>query len=749
MKRLIILAVCIALYSFAMAQSALSGRVVDDNEEALENALVVIYSADSTALSYALTNASGLFNIEVDSVENGRLSASCLGYQTAWMTLPLTTQIKLLRDDNIISEVEVRARRTFTKQTTTGFVYDLSSLNFTKNQNLLTALKLVPFVDVDAEDNITINGARSYLLYLNGRPFDIGMANVVQVLQSVDAEDVRRVEVVTERDSRFNNDIPVINIITEKGALEGVYWNAMFCAQSMPNAKTGLSVLANAERLDFSISHNYDYRGQREQPIYRSVHTNDYSSALDGRGDGDWHTNVFRALMSCRMDSLNVIYADVHGQINNDRYNTQWTERLSNKQEWNESSSTRGTIECNLIYRNYFSNRTNVERFNFGYRYAYNPDKRSYATSSLQEQTDGGLAEHTLNMRGRVQLSNAHHMFLGVRSIYRKGDVDSTEGVALSYDQSVTYPFISYMGSWGRFNASLNLSCEYEHLSMHNLKQNDFYILPSASLYRSFNGWNLNLNYSRTLQRPTIVMLNPFSSSENNSFSQVGNPFLTAERRNAVSVGCFHFKGRFGLSMSLNYTHTDDVILSFQKELLDGATVVSTYGNIGELNTLTGNLFINWQPISSLVIKMNVNGGLYDLTSGSLELNQSDYTLNAFAWIDYYWADSWCAGASLIHFKQAPEPFATINAITNYSFHLDKNWLEGKLSTSFEMGNMFDEYSELKTSVTNNLFSTERVNYMTARYVGFKLSYTYQRGEKSKLKRDSYLKNSDQESGVL
>ena len=38
---------------------------------------------------------------------------------------------------------------------------------------------------------------------------------------------------------------------------------------------------------------------------------------------------------------------------------------------------------------------------------------------------------------------------------------------------------------------------------------------------------------------------------------------------------------------------------------------------------------------------------------------------------------------------------------------------------------------------------------MSTRYLGIRISYKLQHGQKSKLKRDSSLKNDDQNSGVL
>jgi len=772
MKRiLIVLIYCLAFYTIGSSQSVLiTGRIVDNNKAPISDACVIVYSQDSTLVSSGFSDSLGEFRIQADSIFCDKIRVSCLGFETVWKYLPIDGDIELTTDSHLLSEVVVKGKKTFTKQTSTGFIYDLSSINFIKGQNLLQALRLVPFVDVNSEGKISVNGDKRYTMYLNGKPFDIGMTNPVQILQSIQAKNVKKVEIVTEPDFRFSNNIPVINIITSPNSLDGVYFNGSMKYETVPNANVGTSFLAKKEHIDFSFSYNYDYQGQRSQPISQSITTNDNSTIIEGKGNGNWHTHILRALTSWRMDSLNVIYADFHTKINNDNYNTKWIEQHENtirteddNLKMSQSSATKGTLETNIIYRNYFRHNSNREHFMVGYRYTYNPDKRNYTianssknSNSLTQKTDGGVNEHTLNLLTIVPVSYQHQLSLGARTIYRKADINSTDDSGLSYSQSITYPYLNYIGTFKWFNAAVNLSCEYEYLSMTNLHESrtnstsgNFYFLPSVNVYRSFNNWRVNVIYSRSLQRPSIVMLNPFYNSENDYFHQIGNPDLKAEIKDIINVGTSFFKKRISLSLGVSYSHTDNTILYYQKESSDLGAIISSYDNIGKLSTLTGNVFVNWQPITSLVLKLNINGGLYNLKSKSLNLSQKDYTLNVFSWINYYLPNNWSVGTNIMHFKQTPEPFGTINSITNYSVHIEKSWLKGALSASLEVASPFSKYSKLENTVSNTMFSTKRVNYINARRIGLNISYTFQHGQKSKLKRDSSLINSDQHSGVL
>lgn len=769
MKCIVCILYLLTFYLIGYGQSMLiTGRVIDENQSPIPDASIMVYSQDSVLVSFGFSDSLGEFCIQTDSIKSNKIKISCLGFKSVWKYLPIDKCIELTTDSEFLSEVVIKGKRNFTKQTTSGFVYDLSNINFIKGQNLLQAIRVVPFVDIDSEGQISVNGNERCLIYHNGKPFDMAMTNPRQILQSLQAKDVNKIEIVTERDFRFGNNIPVINIITSHNSLNGVYCNGEARYKTTPNVKAGASLLAKNDFVDFSLSYNYDYQSQHNQPIYQHITTPDNTTTLQGKGDGNWHTHIFRALTSLHFDSLNVVYADIHAKINKDSYTTRWFEQSENSigtendnLNLNQNWATKGALEANMIYRNYFKRNSNQEHFSIGYRYAYNPDKRNYIQTSsgclnpITQKTAGGINEHTLNLLTIVPVSRWHQFSFGARTIYRKGEVNSSDNSGLSYSQSITYPYINYTGHFKWLNAAVNLNGEYEYLSMcdeykasTDSKSNHFYFLPSVKIYRSFDNWNINISYNRNLQRPSMLMLNPFCDSQNGYFQRVGNPDLEAEIKDNITLGAFFFKKRISMSLGLTYSHTDNAILYYQKEFSESGAIISSYDNIGRLNTLTGNIFVNWQPVSALVLKCNINGGLYNLSSGNLNLYQKDYTLNVFGWIDYYFPKNWNIGCNVMHFKQAPEPFGTVNSITNYSIHIDKTWMGGALSTSVELATPFSRYSKFKTKVSNPMFSTEKINYIIARYFGVSISYTFQQGKKSNLKRDSSLINSDQNSGV-
>ncbi|GAE19124.1 lysine 2,3-aminomutase [Bacteroides pyogenes DSM 20611 = JCM 6294] len=753
-----------------MAQTfKLKGVVTDESRNPIDYANVVCLNRDSICVGGCITDISGRFGIELDTTVSS-IRISKIGYVAKTFRQPFSSQFVLPTDNQLLKEVTVMGKASLIKQTNTGLLYELNHNKYTKGLNLLQAMRFVPMLDVTPAGRLSVIGYDNYQIYLNGKRYDIAEANTTQTLQSLPAHLVKQIEVVTTEDNRFqSNGAAIINIITEKKMLDGFSLNTSVNGTTQPTAKTSASALAKKGNVDFSLSYNYDLNTQRQQPITQDYAYPNSFVNLNGKGNGNWHKHIVRSMASWQLDTLNVIYADIHGMILKTDFKTLWEQRVRVNNEpshtsmfENRNNNTSGTIESNLIYRNYYRHSPQQERITFGYRYTYNPDRRHYSQlwtsdeSMLQDyqvKTDGGLHEHTANITYSMMIWKQCKASVGAKSIWRLGNTTTTNHADISYSQKLLYPYIRLSGTVYNVNYSLSLSSEYDYLTMktpyaEKIKHtnSEFYFTPSLEVSRSIKGMRISANYTRTTKRPTIVMLNPFFSMQNGYAASMGNPHLKSEIQNRVSLNISKFKKRFYYTIGAAYTHSDNAIIYHQTKDKENDIMVSTYDNMGKVTTLTGNLFFNWQPLTALVLKCNVNGGYYGLKYE--DKKQNDYTLNIFGWIDYYLPHNWHFGANVMHFKQTPEPNSTINAMTRYSFLVGKTWFKGRLTTNIEVSTPFQKYVAMRVNTQTPDYTIRKINYMKARYVGFNLSYTFRSGKKAKIQRDTSMKHNDQQSGV-
>lgn len=290
------------------------------------------------------------------------------------------------------------------------------------------------------------------------------------------------------------------------------------------------------------------------------------------------------------------------------------------------------------------------------------------------------------------------------------------------------------------------MSMESKYAGESETTKSRFYFTPAAEIAANINGYRLTANYTCTTQRPTIEMLNPFFSVQNPFSASTGNPDLKNETKHKLALGVSKYIPSLFCSFELSATQSTNAIVRYQTFDQENNTMLYNYANMGPVTTFTGNLFAQWQPFTRLVVKCNVSGGSYRLKWEGA--SQNDYTMNIFGWIDYYLPRSWRIGGNVMHFKQEPEPFSTVNGITQYSLTLGKSWLQGRLAANLECSTPFRKYVKFRTHTTMSDFSALKINYMRARYVGINVSYTLVKGKKADVKRDTSLKHNDQINGV-
>ena len=98
-------------------------------------------------------------------------------------------------------------------------VYDMSQDVMASSSSLSEALDNVPSVQVDGEGNVSLRGNENVRILIDGKPSSlIGISDPAQALQSLPADIVERVEVITNPSARYEAEgsAGIINIVLKK-----------------------------------------------------------------------------------------------------------------------------------------------------------------------------------------------------------------------------------------------------------------------------------------------------------------------------------------------------------------------------------------------------------------------------------------------------------------------------------------------------------------------------------------------------
>ncbi|MBR2202046.1 MAG: TonB-dependent receptor, partial [Bacteroidales bacterium] len=113
--------------------------------------------------------------------------------------------------------VEVVAQKALVSAEAGKIKYNAEGDPDNKTATVLDMLRKVPMVTVDGEDNISINGNSSFVVYMNGRKNTMLTDNPTEMLKAMPASSVKNIEVITDPGSKFDAEGAggIINLITD------------------------------------------------------------------------------------------------------------------------------------------------------------------------------------------------------------------------------------------------------------------------------------------------------------------------------------------------------------------------------------------------------------------------------------------------------------------------------------------------------------------------------------------------------
>lgn len=746
---------------------------------------LVTYS-DSTTQAY-MTDSIGMFMLKQ---EQGlvRIDATAIGYK------PISKSVVDSKDRrNIVlwlqplsvqlNDVVVKAHAQLSKITKDGISYNMKGDTRVKGENLLTALNKVPFVESTPDGTLKVRGTSNYLIYLNGRPYESAQHSVKAILSSIMASEIDHVEVITNASEKYDvlPGMTVLNICTRRKHVDGITVSSALGATTQPSTNAGVTLLVKKKNVDISVDYTYGLNGQRHQPC-----TVDYNllSAIDdestnvhqeSKGNGNWQSHTLRGMLEWAMDSVNNLYADINGNLTPVNTTSKTKEYIADifSKEYNlRNKNTSGTIESNIIWRNYSHFNPEIMRFMLGYRYTYNPDIRHYYTtyydadlgeSHTYQRTDGGMSEHSLTSAYLIKLAKRQSIRLKAKGILRLGRTNSTYDSAnekpnkdrMHYDMEIYNASASYQGNSGKFYWGGSIQLEQSHICMKlpmsqelNYKHNNTNILPNAYLYiLPNNSTQLALTYQESLTRPSVSMLNPFKGKLTDYFCSVGNPSLAPVTNHSINIQLYKSFKNCIISTSAEYQHSNNPILPYKKT--DGDLVTNTYDNLGKTDDAVVTVYAQWNPCKWLSTTCTGEFGHRWLIASELGLDQKEFHYSFAPRVNLYFPHAWNLSASYGMFKNLSDPWEKKSTLNQYSFSMSKSFCEGRLTVSVVANSPFEKYIQSHTTTTMKDGSFMRQNnFITARSFGMNLYYSFSKGKKVNIKRDRTLNNSDLQTGV-
>lgn len=657
MRQIQLTILLIALSTGALAQSNIvTGQVLDkSSRQPVEAATIqVLKMPDSSGIAATVTDKRGRFTLENIAAGQYFLQCSFIGYHITIVQLniaPGQTRIsagviEISFGSTSMQSVTVTSRKSMLNTSIDRKVYNVSQDIMANTGNASDILKNIPSVEVDIEGQVSLRGSPDVLILINGRPSPLMGNSRAEALQQLPANSIERIEVITNPSAKYRPDgtSGIINIVLKKNTKSGLNGNATVSAGNRGRYNTGLNLNYKPGKVNFFANYNYrkdrrirDNIIQRTYPdrfydevansgarpyshffsggfdllandrnsfgistnfSWRKMVRNDYSHRMEYDLAGNLILGYDRIRYTPDRDTENDITAYWQHKFEKEDHELRVELNVSREKE----------VEDNLNSDKYFFPTPRVSLDNTFIRSPENQQQFNIEYSNpLSEDSKfeagylGSFIQQDLDFYGEL--------FDTSQSEFVKDAVRSNRFLFRQYVHAF---YTTYQRSYGKFGYSAGLRFE-ETLIKGNLITKDSLIdskyrklFPTMHLSYELENGELQLNYSKRVNRPDADELNPFPEYQDPRNLFAGNPHLRPEIIHSVEFGYKWQNKNYSFVPSIYYRYKVDGFTSVTIPVND-STLLTTDQNLSKDQSAGLELIFSARTGSFMTTNLSTN----------------------------------------------------------------------------------------------------------------------------------------------
>ena len=610
------------------AAGAVTGSVVEAGTRLpLPTATVALY-ADTTLVGGITADIDGAFQITGVAPGTYDLVVSFVGYDDArqpGVAVEAGTTavgvIVLVPTAEALREVRVTAERTQVQSQIDRTVYNTADDPVAEGGSATDVLATLPSVDVDIDGNVSLRGAGSVAVFINGRPSPVSGDFVAAYLASLPAGSIERVELIPNPSAAFepdgvggiinivlkqNTDLGLGGTLTAGGDSQGGYdataaltygmgpWSlsATYGFRNDVRAGSGSSFRINRGAVTPSTFNQSEVEDRTRTSNFLSLSA-DYSLSrattltsqvqVGNRGGGETELNTTlrsRPAGEVAYERLSV----------EDEDGVSLDVRLGARREFGEGHTltveARGQAEEEGELQD-FTDTLISGTGDLGASDLEDPrrvdERDSERSASFQADYSRSVAGVRLDLGYKGEWERESSELLS-ESMNGSGvfELDADINNTYEFDEAVHAVYLQAGRDWGPVGLQLGVRAEqanttFDLLTTQESFGNDYASLfPSAYLsFKPNPAFTLRGGYSRRINRPRRWELNPFPSFDDPTRIRQGNPALKPEYIESVELSAAQITGWGSVSVTPYYRYTSNVIRRVSTVRADGVIVRS------------------------------------------------------------------------------------------------------------------------------------------------------------------------------
>lgn len=241
-----------------------TGKIVDREKEPIAYANILAFRInDEKLISGVITNDNGDFELKITEESPFYLEISFIGFETQKIKPTKTSLGTIILKEKYenLEEIVITARKKIIEQKVDRLVFNVENSPYSIGGDLTDALKITPKV-IFANDNISILGKQGVKVMVNGRVTTIPSGGLTNFLSSIQTDDVKAIEVITNPSAEFDaeGNYGLINIIYKK---RENFWQTRFNSRYIQTTYPALAMGSNFSYFKNKMSLFVDINGKK------------------------------------------------------------------------------------------------------------------------------------------------------------------------------------------------------------------------------------------------------------------------------------------------------------------------------------------------------------------------------------------------------------------------------------------------------------------------------------------------------
>lgn len=621
------------------ALGVINGKVIDEiSNEPVAYAAVVIKSEDgSQTITGGITTEDGSF--EINKLPDGTFifEVQYIGYKTysqklviskGKRTLDLGT-VTLVEETKELEGVELVAERTTIEQRVDRKVINVGKDLTTAGASASDIMNNIPSVNVDSQTgDITLRGNSNVRVMVDGKLSNVPVA---QLLKQIPSTAIKSIELITNPSAKYNPEgmSGIINIVLHKNANIGFNGNVNLGLTKGIEAKFNSSIDMNYRNGKFNFYGNYgnnigkwvndgsilrvdensrqkfDFFNNNKSHLYKlgvDFYLNDKNTIsfftnqniYEGEGTGETAVSYFNN------PSRNVTQLFLDDSNNSsEQYNFDY------KLDFNkEGHNIELEIDHNLFDSEQDADFRSVGASTYPDYMDFVDTERTQTTANLDYVNPlDSISKLELGLQSRNFETIVDYSSTG-QSFNSNGDLVPTPSTKFVYDMDIYSAYATFGQTYEKWSYQMGVRIEDVQVkadtnAVRAFTDDYIEIYPSAFItYRPNEGDQVQLSYSRRVDRPGLQQVNPIREFATPLISSFGNPNLVPQFTNSYEANYTKRIKNGSITGGVFYRSiTDEINRAIYVDRLDLNKTILTFDNFDKTSAYGVELSTNYKPL--------------------------------------------------------------------------------------------------------------------------------------------------------